>query len=226
MAAETSSPPFWHSPLVLAIVGSAGTLCVAIFSNAYQLYGARDLEQRKLESSLILKAFEPQDEAERKKTLIFLVAAGLIHDNDGRIQKLAEQGVPHVPPPQSDAAASRTIRNFLEKWEGKEFAEEESETAQTDAKSVADETGVQSQIGLTVLADSIVQHGLPRTRDFMKTATEKVGGTPKAGAPERRWLSALLEARASHGDKTPRFKDSIRRRVQELQQQVNSLPEG
>jgi Glycosyl hydrolase family 46 len=223
--AEAPSSTLWRSPLLLAIVGSAGTLCVAIFSNAYQLYGARDLEQRKLESSLILKAFEPPDEAERKKTLMFLLNAGLIHDRDGRIQKLAEQGVPHVPPAQSGAAGSRAIREFLEQWEGKEFAEEESANAQTEAQPVANEVGITSQIGLTVLADSIVQHGLSRAQDFMKIATEKVGGTPKTGVPERQWLTAVLEARASYGDKTPKFKNSIRRRVQELQQQVNTLPE-
>ena len=73
---------------------------------------------------------------------------------------------------------------------------------------------------LLVLAHAVAPEGK------IQLVLQKVGGTPKAGAPERRWLSALLEARASHGDKTPRFKDSIRRRVQELQQQVNSLPEG
>ncbi len=88
------------SPLVLTILGAIGTGILAISNSFFQAKQAHDLEQDKLRSTLILKAIEPTDPAERKKALLFYVEAGLLSDPDGKIGKIKAENIPQAPASQ------------------------------------------------------------------------------------------------------------------------------
>jgi hypothetical protein len=207
----------WQSPLLLAIVGSAGTLALAIFSNASQLHAARELEQLRLESSLILKAFEPKSENERKDALKFLLAAGFIRDEQGKIQKLVESGVPHIAP-------SENLRSFVQKYEGEDLSEDVVTTAENTARTIARERGTNSPVSITVIADSVIQHGSTTTRKFADEATARMGGPPNAKVPENDWLTAFLQARRDFIQRKMPSATFALRRIDELQQQVSASP--
>ena len=78
-----------NSPGVSAsiIVGIVGAL-VAMFGYWYQGRVNTDLERKKFESALILKAVEPEDSEVKKRNLLFFLEAGLIGDSDNKIQHL------------------------------------------------------------------------------------------------------------------------------------------
>jgi len=106
------------SPVSATImVGVIGALA-AMFGNWWQggvsskleqqkFESDKAIEQKKFESALMLKALEPADEDARRKFLVFLVDAGLIKDQENKIQNLTNNkryslpdlsGVPAAPP--------------------------------------------------------------------------------------------------------------------------------
>jgi Fungal chitosanase of glycosyl hydrolase group 75 len=88
------------SPLVLTILGAIGTGILAISNSFFQAKQAHELEQDKLRSTLILKAIEPTDPAERKKALVFYVEAGLLSDPEGKIGQIKAENIPQAPASQ------------------------------------------------------------------------------------------------------------------------------
>lgn len=84
------------SPLVLTILGAIGTGLFAIVNSFLQARQAHQLEQDKLQSTIILKAIEPSDPDERKKALLFYVEVGLLADPDGKIAKLKPENIPQA----------------------------------------------------------------------------------------------------------------------------------
>lgn len=99
---------FWTSPAILAILGAVCTASFGLVANKNQLDASRQLERDKLESSLILKAVDSSDPAQRISALKFLVKAGLISDNNGTIEKLTVDDVPQIKNPvvQSGSASA------------------------------------------------------------------------------------------------------------------------
>ena len=196
---------------------------MAIFSNASQVKAARELEQLRLESSLILKAFEPKDEADRSSALKFLLEAGLIRDNDGKIAKLATKRVPYIPVSGSGSApVNEPPSSFIQRWEGGSMTDAEIASAQATAKAVADESGVSSPLATKVISDSVVQHGQDTTRKFAEEATAKMGGLGNAKVDGADWLSAFLDARRAYIQRNMPSAIQALRRVDELQQQVKA----
>jgi GH24 family phage-related lysozyme (muramidase) len=64
-----------------------------------------DLERRKFESTLILKAVESKDEAERTRNLQFFLKAGFISDPEGKISRIRPEDYPSTykaPPRELD----------------------------------------------------------------------------------------------------------------------------
>jgi hypothetical protein len=94
---------FWSNPLLLAIAGATATAIVGLMTNKAQLDANRRLERDKLESSLILKAIDTEDQERRLQALQFLVKVGLVSDPDGKIVALDSSQVPRIQvTPSSD----------------------------------------------------------------------------------------------------------------------------
>lgn len=99
---------FSVSPVSATImVGIIGALA-AMFGNWWQggvsteleqkkFESATAIEQKKFESAMILKALEPVDEEARRKALNFLVEAGLIKDQENKIQNLLKNAPYSLP---------------------------------------------------------------------------------------------------------------------------------
>jgi len=84
------------SALVLTILGAIGTGLFAIANSFLQARQAHQLEQDKLQSTIILKAIEPSDPEERKKALLFYLDVGLLVDPNGKIAKLKPENIPQA----------------------------------------------------------------------------------------------------------------------------------
>jgi len=89
---ETKKKEF--TPLVLTLLGAIGTGLLAIANSFLQARQAHQLEQDKLQSTIILKAIEPSDPEDRKKALLFYLDVGLLVDPDGKIAKLKPENIP------------------------------------------------------------------------------------------------------------------------------------
>lgn len=96
LAAPKKNDTIWSNPLLLAIAGATVTAIVSLLTNKTQLDANRQLERDKLESSLIIKAIDKPDPAERLTALQFLVKAGLISDANGKIGSLKAAEIPRI----------------------------------------------------------------------------------------------------------------------------------
>lgn len=89
---ETTTPNhrnIWFStPWLLTVIGG---LVTAAIGAAISGYFNNDLENRKLEASLIQKAFEATNDNDKASGLKFLAQAGLINDYKAKIEKVALQ---------------------------------------------------------------------------------------------------------------------------------------
>src|ERR1700730_10478533 len=76
------------SSLRLTILGGIGTLILATANNFSNWYSNLSLEESKLTRELIKTVFnEDQNPQVRRDNFLFLLEAGLVPDNDGRIRK-------------------------------------------------------------------------------------------------------------------------------------------
>lgn len=110
---KSDSSSKWNSPLLLALIGTIGTALVAILNNIWQFNSSREAERIKLESSLILKATESPTAEDRKKALAFLVEAGLISDQNGKLRKLTVDEVPRIIATQSNSSSETNSRRYV-----------------------------------------------------------------------------------------------------------------
>jgi hypothetical protein len=78
--------------IVLGLVAAI----VAMFGNWYQGRVNTDLEQRRFESALILKAVEPKDKNDQMRNLQFLVTIGLIKDDENKIKNIKPSALPEL----------------------------------------------------------------------------------------------------------------------------------
>jgi hypothetical protein len=100
-APKAAAASKWSSPLLLSILAGIGTAGLAIFNNWWQFQSTIAVERTKLESSLILKAIDSPDAAERKTALLFLVNAGLIDDPANKIKTMEVEAIPQIVPTAS-----------------------------------------------------------------------------------------------------------------------------
>jgi chitosanase len=70
------------------------------------------------------------------------------------------------------------------------------------ALAAARRLGIRTPLGVTILYDTAVQHGMGNDPDgqpaLVARATETAGGAPADGVDERRWLTAFLDVRADN----------------------------
>lgn len=63
----------------------------------------------------------------------------------------------------------------------------------------ADQTGIQTALGKAIFYDTIIQHGEGEDPDglpaLIATTKKKMGGTPKTGIDEKKWIAAFLDVR-------------------------------
>jgi len=79
--------------VIAAILGLTGTAYVAYQQGKTNM----ELENRKFETSLILKAVETGDRADAQRNLLFLLDVGLIGDRDNRMRSRLARGVAEAP---------------------------------------------------------------------------------------------------------------------------------
>lgn len=105
------------------LIGIAGALGGILIGAASQGYFNSQLERQKFESALILKAIETSDSKEAATNLLFLVEAGFINDENGRIAALIKDpktapvlpyGIEPVSPDGSNRM--RPMRRLNEKF--------------------------------------------------------------------------------------------------------------
>jgi len=95
--------------ILAALLGLAGTAYVAYRQGATSL----ELEQRKFETSLILKAVETGNQQEARQNLLFFLEMGLITDRGGQMQKKLKENAtaaPVLPPSSSRTATEAAVR--------------------------------------------------------------------------------------------------------------------
>lgn len=67
------------------------------------------------------------------------------------------------------------------------------------AMSRADQVGLKTALGRAIFYDTIIQHGDGEDPDglpaLIATTKKKMGGTPKTGVDEKKWIAAFLDVR-------------------------------
>lgn len=81
---KNKTESFLHSPALLAVLGVAGTLA----SGIWQLHSNRELEREKLRTSMIQEASRSGNPETTLRNLRFLVASGVLSDENGQIATL------------------------------------------------------------------------------------------------------------------------------------------
>lgn len=62
---------------------------------------------------------------------------------------------------------------------------------------VASEYGLNTKLGLAIVADTVVQSGSNSAKKLAKTTTQKMNGSPKDGVSEEAWIKEYFEQRKS-----------------------------
>jgi chitosanase len=63
------------------------------------------------------------------------------------------------------------------------------------AQEMADDIGAKLPLTRGELYDATINHGEDAVRDMIREVNHTVGGTPKSGSDEKKWLAAFLSAR-------------------------------
>jgi len=88
---EKPQNAFWSSPLFLSVVTAVVGLLVNSALENQRAGQTRNLERRKEEASLILKAVESPDSLQRAANLKFFLDAGFVSDSSGQIRKAIDR---------------------------------------------------------------------------------------------------------------------------------------
>ncbi|WFU49111.1 trypsin-like serine peptidase [Sinorhizobium terangae] len=102
---------FLKSPLTLAIMGGIVTIFVNSITGYYSNQNTITLEREKLQSELIKKYLEVQDNAGRIANLNFLVESGLIPNYSGPVSEYLKKA-PALAPQTVPATAATTADNW------------------------------------------------------------------------------------------------------------------
>lgn len=90
--AKVSQASGWSSPVVVALVGATISAASLIFSNCHQT--SSRLEQQKMEhNSRLVMEVVTGDLEQTQENLRFLLEAGLLADEDGRLQRAIDRGL-------------------------------------------------------------------------------------------------------------------------------------
>jgi chitosanase len=99
------------------------------------------------------------------------------------------------------------LKGFKEAWESlgndKVFREVQDEVVDEwyfqPAMNLANQVGIHTALGKAIFYDTIIQHGDGDDPDglpaLIAVTNKKMGGTPKTGVDEKKWLSAFLDVR-------------------------------
>lgn len=202
----------WRNPLVVAIFAAAiaalGNAIVAFTSGAFQ----RQLEAQKSEQARILEMIKTGDPDKAAENLKFLLEAGLIADPDTG-KRLADflanrkpGSGPTLPPPSE----AKSLINKLEYGDTKGL-----DSWIEKGSKLADEIGLKTKLGRTLLAAEVINIGPSRVRRVIDATSKALGGTPIQGIDEKKWIAEYLNEMPKMGGPSFLIK-MIERRAQEF----------
>jgi chitosanase len=144
-----------------------------------------------------------------------------------------------LPEDSEERADVSGLKGFPEAWESlgndKVFRAVQDEVVDElyyqPAMKRANQVGIQTALGKAIFYDTIIQHGDGDDPDglpaLIEETTKKMGGTPKTGIDEEKWLSVFLDVRRAdlahaHNPATREEWEKSVGRVDSLKQLVKS----
>lgn len=185
-ATKSRTIKYAFSPLLTTIIAIASAVLGTIIGAGIQGIFNLKLEQKKLESNLILKAIQTGDQNESAQNLLFLAEIGLISDYDGRIVSLRDKPdkAPVLPP-----VTALNERSYAKSWEEEGFKAIRNRNIEQAIYAFAKSEEIWS-----------IYHNVSEIHDLLiKMQSELTAGTPKQ--IEKAWenLSNVIVSKYSFG---------------------------